>query len=210
MSEPCSQTLLVATSNVGKLREMRALIPAAIAVAGLADLGIAMPEETGATFWEISRDKALFAARASGLLSLADDSGLEVDALAGRPGVRSARYSGEPPNDARNRALLLAQLSGLPPSERGARFVCAVTIASPQGFVWTSEGELRGTIFDRERGTGGFGYDSVFLLPDGRTVAELLDEEKNTMSHRAEAMSRILPMLPAAFAAHQAAVRAKR
>ena len=88
--------------------------------------------------------------------------------------------------------------------------MCAVTIASPQGFVWTSEGELRGTIFDRERGTGGFGYDSVFLLPDGRTVAELLDEEKKTMSHRAEAMSRILPMLPAAFAAHQAAVRAKR
>jgi XTP/dITP diphosphohydrolase len=124
--------------------------------------------------------------------------------------VRSARYAGEPPDDARNRQVLLAQLRDLPRSERGARFVSAVTIASPDGHVWTSEGELRGTIFDRERGTGGFGYDSVFLLPDGRTVAELLDEEKNTMSHRAEAMARIIPTLPAAFAAHDAALKAKR
>ena len=119
--------------------------------------------------------------------------------------MRSARFAGEPPDDARNRRLLLARLGDLPASERGARFVCAVTIASPHGLIWTSEGELRGTIFDRERGTRGFGYDALFLLPNGRTLAELLNEEKNSMSHRAQAMARILPKLPAAFAAHAAA-----
>jgi XTP/dITP diphosphohydrolase len=210
MPDASSRTLLIATSNPGKLREMRAMIPDDVAVVSLTDAGITLPSETGSTFREIAEQKALFAARASGLLSLADDSGLEVDALGGKPGVRSARYAGEPPDDARNRQVLLARLRDLPQSERGARFVSAVTIASPDGHVWTSEGELRGTIFDRERGTGGFGYDSVFLLPDGRTVAELLDEEKNTMSHRAEAMARIVPTLPAAFAAHDAALKAKR
>jgi XTP/dITP diphosphohydrolase len=210
MPNASSRTLLIATSNPGKLREMRAMIPGDVAVVSLTDAEITLPSETGLTFREISEQKALFAAKASGLLSLADDSGLEVDALGGKPGVRSARYAGEPPDDARNRQVLLVQLRDLPLSERGARFVSAVTIASPDGHVWTSEGELRGTIFDRERGTGGFGYDSVFLLPDGRTVAELLDEEKNTMSHRAEAMARIIPTLPAAFAAHDAALKAKR
>ncbi len=210
MPESLSRTLLIATSNPGKLREMSAMVPATISVVSLADLGITLPSETGSTFREISEQKALFAARASGLISLADDSGLEVDALAGRPGVRSARYAGEPPDDARNRQLLLKQLDGLPLSERGARFVCAVTIASPHGLVWTSQGELQGTIFDRERGIRGFGYDAVFLLPEGRTLAELLDEEKNSMSHRAEAMARILPKLPAAFAAHAATVKATR
>lgn len=208
MLESLPRTLLIATSNPGKLREMRAMLPADISVVGLADVGITLPSEIGSTFREISEQKALFAARASGLISLADDSGLEVDALAGNPGVRSARYAGEPTDDARNRLLLLKQLGGLPPSERKARFVCAVTIASPHGHVWTSQGELQGTIFDRERGTRGFGYDAVFLLPEGRTLAELLDEEKNSMSHRAEAMARILPKLPDAFAAHAAAVKA--
>ena len=183
---------------------MRALIPGDIAIVSLSDVGITLPDETGATFREISEQKATVAARASGMLSLADDSGLEVDALRGAPGVRSARFAGEPPDDARNRHLLLSRLGGVPMTERGARFVCAVTIASPQGLIWTSEGELRGTIFDRERGTRGFGYDAVFLLPNGRTLAELLDEEKNTMSHRAVAMARILPKFPAAFAAHAA------
>ncbi len=210
MPDASSRTLLIATSNPGKLREMRAMIPDDVAVVSLTEAGITLPSETGLTFREIAEQKAMFAARASGLLSLADDSGLEVDVLGGKPGVRSARYAGEPPDDARNRQVLLAQLRDLPQSERGARFVSAVTIASPDGHVWTSEGELRGTIFDRERGTRGFGYDSVFLLPDGRTLAELLDEEKNTMSHRAEAMARIIPTLPAAFAAHDAALKAKR
>lgn len=186
---------------------MRAILPADVVAVGLRDvaINIALPPETGDSFREISVQKALFAAKATGMLALADDSGLEVDALGGRPGIRSARYAGEPPDDARNRALLLAQLDGTPTGARGARFVCAVTIASPSGLVWSSQGELQGSIFDRERGTGGFGYDSVFALSDGRTVAELLDEEKNAMSHRAAAMARILPVLPAAFRARSAA-----
>jgi XTP/dITP diphosphohydrolase len=182
------------------------MIPDGIQVMSLAVIGLGLPTETGSTFSEIAEQKARYAAASTGLLALADDSGLEVEALGGEPGVRSARFAGEPPNDARNRRLLLARLGDRPPSERGARFVCAVTIATPSGLVWTSEGELRGTIFDRERGTGGFGYDSVFLLPDGRTVAELLDEEKNTMSHRANAMARLLHILPAAFRVHDSAI----
>jgi XTP/dITP diphosphohydrolase len=176
----------------------------------LADAELSLPPETGSSFRQIAEQKARFAAAATGMVALADDSGLEVDALGGEPGVRSARFAGEPPDDARNRALLLDRLADRPPSERGARFVCAVTIATPTGLVWTSEGYLRGTIFDRERGTGGFGYDSVFLLPDGRTVAELLDEEKNTMSHRAEAMARIRPNLPTIFQAYRSANVAPR
>lgn len=191
--------LLIATNNPGKLREFRALIPVHIASVSLADVNVEMPSEHGSSFREIANRKALFAARESGLVTLADDSGLEVDALAGAPGVRSARYAGEPADDALNRTRLLSTLTGLPLSERGARFVCALTIASSNGLIWTSEGSLRGTIFDRERGTRGFGYDSLFLLPDGRMLAELLDEEKNAMSHRAMAMANILPRLLSAF-----------
>lgn len=148
--------------------------------------------------------KALVAARQSGMLALADDSGLEVEALGGAPGVRSARYAGEPPDEARNRRALLEALAHVPASGRSARFVCAVTIASPTGRVWISEGVLHGTILDHERGSGGFGYDSLFLLGDGRTVAELLDEEKNLMSHRGVAIKAILPKLEEAIAAHHA------
>jgi XTP/dITP diphosphohydrolase len=134
------------------------------------------------------------------MLALAVDSGLEVDALGGAPGVRSARFAGEPRDDARNRKALLSALADIPQERRNARFVCAVTIATPDGTVWTSDGTLNGTILDRERGTRGFGYDSVFLLPDGRTVAELLDEEKNAVSHRSAAIRAILPTLQLALA----------
>ena len=190
-----SRRLLVASSNPGKIREIRALLPPTIAIVGLHDLGLSAPEETGATLRENANLKALHAARASGALALADDSGLEVEALAGAPGVRSARFAGEPPDEARNRHALLAALKDVPPGRRAARFVCAVTIATPDRIVGTSEGVLDGTILDRERGSRGFGYDSVFLLPDGRTVAELLDEEKNAMSHRSVAIRAILPAL---------------
>jgi XTP/dITP diphosphohydrolase len=191
--------LLIATSNPGKLAEFRTLLPPSIAVLSLNDLAVTLPEETGATFREIADQKALSAARQSGLLALADDSGLEVDALGGLPGIRSARYSGEPPDEARNRRHLLAQLAGVPPEKRTARFVCAASVASPVGIVAVARGELRGTIGDRERGFGGFGYDSLFLLPNGRTVAELLNEEKNAVSHRGVAMRKILPGLLAAL-----------
>ena len=194
--------LLVASSNPGKVREIRALLPAYIAVVGLNDLGLASPQETGTTLRENANLTALHAAHASGMVTLGDDSGLEVRALDGAPGVRSARFAGEPPNDARNRRALLAALADVPPGRRAARFRCAVTIATPNGVVRTSEGVLDGTILDGERGSGGFGYDSVFLLPDGRTVAELLDEEKNAMSHRGAAIRAILAPLQDALASH--------
>src|SRR3954454_22324804 len=123
--------LLVASSNPGKVREIRALLPASIAIVGLEDVGLESPAETGATFRENANLKALSAARRSGMLTLADDSGLEVAALNGEPGVRSARFAGEPPDDARNRKALLTALSGMPTEDRDARFVCAVTIATP-------------------------------------------------------------------------------
>lgn len=202
MDHPLTPELLLASSNPGKIREIHALLPADIVTVGLDDLGLASPEETGVTLRQNAELKALHAARASGMVALADDSGLEVDALAGAPGVRSARFAGEPPNDARNRKALLAALSGVANEGRDARFVCAVTIATPDGAVWTSEGVVNGTILDRERGSRGFGYDSVFLLPDGRTIAELLDEEKNAMSHRSAAIRQILPELQRVLAAN--------
>jgi XTP/dITP diphosphohydrolase len=196
-----SPQLLVASSNPGKVREIRALLPPDFAVVGLDDLGLQSPEETGSTLRENADLKALFAARASGMVALADDSGLEVEALAGAPGVRSARFAGEPPDDAKNRKALLAAMSGVSKERRKARFVCAVSLATPDGIVATSEGMVSGTILDYERGSRGFGYDSLFLLPDGRTIAELLDEEKNAMSHRSVAIRTILPQVERVLAA---------
>ena len=193
--------LLVASSNTGKIREIRALLPSEYVVVGLDDLGLQSPDESGSTLRENADLKALLAARASGMIALADDSGLEVEALAGAPGVRSARFAGEPPDDARNRKALLAALSGIPKEWRKARFVCAVSVATPGGIVATSQGAVSGTILDHERGSRGFGYDSLFLLPDGRTIAELLDEEKNAMSHRSVAIRKILPQLQRVLAA---------
>jgi XTP/dITP diphosphohydrolase len=196
--------LIIATSNPGKVRELRALLPPDLVLLSLVDLGLSSPEETGSTFRENAELKAVNAAVASGMLALADDSGLEVEALRGAPGIRSARFAGEPPDDARNRQLLMTALADVPAAQRGARFVCAVAVASPQGQVWTSEGSLAGTILDHERGLGGFGYDALFLLSNGRTVAELLDEEKNEMSHRGAAIKAILPILQEAILAHDA------
>jgi XTP/dITP diphosphohydrolase len=193
--------LLVATANPGKIREIRALLPRSIEIIGLEDVGLTSPEETGATLRENADLKALSAASASGMVALADDSGLEVEALGGEPGVRSARFAGEPPDDAKNRKALLTALSGIPKERRDARFVCAVTIATPNGIVGTSQGVVNGTILDHERGSRGFGYDALFLLPNGRTIAELLDEEKNAMSHRNVAIRKILPQLERALAA---------
>jgi XTP/dITP diphosphohydrolase len=196
-----SRHLLVASSNPGKIREVRALLPSNVLVLSLEDVGLASPEETGATFWENADLKAQYAAEASGMLALADDSGLEVEALGGQPGVRSARFAGEPSDDARNRHALLTALSEIPNERRNARFVCAVTIATPEGIVGTSQGVVNGTILDYERGSRGFGYDALFLLPNGRTIAELLDEEKNAVSHRSVAIRKILPDLERALAA---------
>src|SRR5215203_3188198 len=146
MTRFSNQRLLIATSNPGKLRELRGLLPRDLSLLSLEDVGLTSPEETGTTVRENANLKALFAARHAGMVSLADDSGLEVEALAGAPGVRSARFAGEPPDDARNRKALLAALAGIPNEKRKARFVCAVTIARPDGIVGTSEGVVTGTI----------------------------------------------------------------
>jgi XTP/dITP diphosphohydrolase len=200
MKDAGRATLLVATSNPAKLREFHAILPAELRVIGLADAGATSPAETGASFRENAALKAVAASRSAGMLTIADDSGLEVDALGGDPGVRSARYAGEPSDAARNRRALLQALEHVPAEGRTARFVCAVALANPQGVIAVAEGELRGTIASQERGGGGFGYDPIFEVEDGRTVAELPAAEKNRTSHRAAAIAAILPALEAALA----------
>lgn len=187
--------MLIATSNQGKLREFRSLVPEDVVLVSLADLGLPSPDETGATFAENADLKAQFAAAKSGLLSMADDSGLEVDALGGAPGVYSARYAGEPSSDKRNIDKLLRKLEATSRARREARFWCAVSIASPEGVLARGAGQCEGVIGFEPRGTNGFGYDPIFVLPDGRTMAELPQDEKNVISHRAKALSAIRPAL---------------
>lgn len=153
-------------------------------------------EESGSTYAENAALKALTYARASGLLTLADDSGLEVEALGGLPGLHSRRFTGEADaDDARRRAYLLQQLSGIP-RPWWARFHCTVAVATPQGDVYFADGECPGEIIPEERGHSGFGYDPIFLLTElGLTMAELSMEEKNRLSHRARAVANIRPVL---------------
>jgi XTP/dITP diphosphohydrolase len=187
--------LLIATSNQGKLREFLALVPEGVEVVSLGDLGLPAPDETGVTFTENADLKALDAAQRSGLLALADDSGLQVDALGGAPGVFSSRYTGEPPDDRRNLEKVIDELRAQPGAIRSARFRCAISIASPTGVLARSEGVCEGLIAGAPRGSNGFGYDPIFVLPDGRTLAEYRSEEKNRVSHRARAIAAITPVL---------------
>lgn len=182
--------LLIATFNQGKLREYESLLHGLdLQLASLRDIGIATTvEETGSTFRENALLKARGYARMTMLWTLADDSGLEVDALNSAPGVYSSRYAGPNATDADNVRLLLERLSDVPPERRTARFRCAIALVAPDGRAWVSYGAREGVISDRPRGTNGFGYDPVFYLPDrGVTMAELPTEEKNRISHRAEA-----------------------
>lgn len=188
--------LLLASNNRGKLVELRALLPAWVEVRTAGELGVVMPEETGATFV----DNALLKARAglaqTGLPTLADDSGLEVEALGGRPGVRSARFAGEPSNDQANNRRLLELLQGVPPALRRARFRSVVAVAAPGEVEFVTEGTIAGRIIEAPRGEGGFGYDPLFLPSDStRTMAELSAEEKNAISHRAQAFRLAAPRL---------------
>jgi XTP/dITP diphosphohydrolase len=164
------------------------MLPTGVRVLSLADLGLPSPEETGTSYAENARLKAVAASSASGFLALADDSGLSVDALAGAPGVRSARFGGEPSSDERNRHALLAALSGVEPARRSARFVCALALARAGRIVAETEGTSEGSIAAEPKGDRGFGYDPVFVLPDGRRMAELDPIQKNQVSHRAQAM----------------------
>lgn len=182
------KTLVLATGSAHKAREMRELL------AGCGREVLPAPpealdvEENAATFAGNARLKALAAAAATGEIALADDSGLCVDALGGKPGVHSKRWAGSDATDADRIAKLLEALSGVPPEERAARFVCAVCIAAPGRVLWEGTGMVEGRIADDPRGEGGFGYDPVFLLPDGRTMAEHTEAEKNAVSHRGRAM----------------------
>jgi XTP/dITP diphosphohydrolase len=187
--------LVLATNNEGKRMELQALLGERFHVTTMAEMNLASPDETGMTFAENAVLKAVEAARTTGLVALGDDSGLEVLALHGEPGVRSARYAGVPANDANNRALLLQRMAGLPRSRRAARFVCALAVASPSGEVDIVEGTCDGIITGSERGTNGFGYDALFELPDGRTFAELSSSEKSRVSHRGHAVRQALPVI---------------
>jgi XTP/dITP diphosphohydrolase len=182
--------LLLATTNRGKLREFRDLFAdLPLTLTTLNEQGIDRDvEETGATFAENALLKARAYARISGLLALADDSGLEIDALGGAPGVRSARWpSAETPYPERFR-LIFDRLKGVPAAQRTARFRCVIALARPDGWQETVEGVVEGVIADAPRGANGFGYDPIFLVPAlGRTTAELPPEEKHRISHRGRA-----------------------
>lgn len=183
--------LLIATDNPGKRQEYQALfadLPYTLLTLREAGITQEIPEP-GQTFAENAGYKATLAARLSRLLTLADDSGLEVDVLHGAPGVRSKRYAGPEADDAARRARLLAELAAVPWEQRTARFRCVIAITEPtSGQTELCEGIVEGVIALEERGTGGFGYDSIFYLSErGKTMAELSAEEKNAISHRARA-----------------------
>lgn len=182
--------LLVATNNPGKVREYQDLLVGLnLELVGLADAGTDTEvDETGRTFEENARLKAEAYGRASGLLTLADDSGLEVEALGGAPGVFSARYAGKGATDADRYRKLLVALDGVPWEKRGARFRCVIALAWPDGHIETFDGQCDGVIAFEPKGTNGFGFDPVFYMPEhGCTIAELPDEVKNRVSHRARA-----------------------
>jgi XTP/dITP diphosphohydrolase len=190
--------LLIATTNAGKAREISALLSSTPwECVTPVEIGLGRIEviESGRSYLENALYKAVTHAAASGLPSLADDSGIEVDALAGQPGVLSARFGGPSVRtDAERTALLLKRLDDVPSARRGARFRAVVALAIPGGRAFVREGTLEGRIAGAPRGASGFGYDPVFELPDGRTVAEL-GEEKQALSHRATAVRAMIEVL---------------
>jgi len=199
-----ARRLVLATANRGKLKELRELLAEQdCAVLSQAEFNVESVEETGLTFIENALLKARHAAEQSGLPAVADDSGLVVDALEGRPGIHSARFAGEDASDADNVALLLEKLDGVPEPHRGARFVCAMALlrfpSDPVPLI--CEGSWQGRIAMSPRGGGGFGYDPVFITADGRTSAELSAAEKNRLSHRGQAVRELVRRLPAAWPA---------
>ena len=190
--------LLIATNNAGKLREYRfLLVGVSFALVSPSEAGVTLDvEETGKTFEENARLKARAFASASGLLTLADDSGLEVDVLGGEPGVMSARYAGENATDSDRVRYLLSRLKGVPLEKRTAHFRCIIAIARPDGRIETCSGECPGVIALEPRGKQGFGYDPIFFMPDlGKTMAELPPAVKNRVSHRARAVAKAREIL---------------
>jgi len=195
------KSLVIATSNPHKVEEIGAVLgQLGIQCLPLGDPGIPEPKEDGATFEANARIKAIAYAKALGCTVLADDSGLEVDALGGAPGVHSAYYAGvgatRAERDPANNAKLLKALEGVPDAQRNARFVCVLCIARPDGTILAeSRGTFDGVIGHAPRGVNGFGYDPLLVLPDGRTSAELSSDEKNARSHRGNALRLLVPKL---------------
>ena len=197
--KPHGKRIVLATRNQGKIKELEALLSGdGLTVLGLADFpDIGEIEETGVTFAENAALKARTVALASGLVALADDSGLEVDALHGAPGVYSARYSGEGATDEKNNLKLLDALKDVPDSARGCRFVSVVAAVAPNGAELLAEGRWEGRVLHAPRGSGGFGYDPLFLDLDlGKSAAELAPADKNARSHRGRALRALLTNWP--------------
>jgi XTP/dITP diphosphohydrolase len=199
LEETMTKRLLVATHNEGKIRELAALLSDVdVEWIGLNDAGVVTEvEETGDTFEENAVLKARSYATATGLLTLADDSGLQVDALHGQPGVTTARYGGPGLTPVQRYQRLLRELEGVPWNDRTAEFVAVIAVATGDGrLLGTSEGICRGMITTKPVGEGGFGYDPVFYLPEqGQTMAELDASEKQRLSHRGKAIRAIKPLL---------------
>ena len=208
-SAPLPLELVLASGNAKKLRELQTVLGGlGVRVLSPSDIG-GLPDvvEDRETFEGNARKKAESAAAASGRWCLADDSGLEVDALGGAPGVLSARFAGEHGDDAANNAKLLAALDGLAPEQRGARFVCVLALAGPEGRTRSvAVGHSSGRILDAPRGTGGFGYDPLFLFTEeghaatGKVFAELTPDEKASVSHRGRALQELARRLPSLVA----------
>lgn len=193
-----SYKLLVATRNSGKITEYSELIgDLQVDWLSLEDINLPLDvEETGDSFLENAVLKATKYAIASGLLTLADDSGLEVDALDGEPGVHTARYGGEGLTPVERYRRLLEKMVGVPAVGRTARFNCVIALAGPDGLIGTTQGVCEGIIAESPAGSGGFGYDPVFFLPDQqRTMAELTSAEKHRISHLGQAIRKIIPLL---------------
>ena len=191
--------VVIATHNPGKMREIASILDyPQVKFLSLLDFP-EIPEiiEDGITFAENAQKKAMVISRLTGRFAIADDSGLCVQALQGRPGIFSSRFAGENATDKERYQKLLRQMQGIPLAKRKATFFCAIAIASPQGQVQVVEGKCSGLISLSPRGTHGFGFDPIFLLPKlGKTMAELAPEEKNKISHRARALKKLKRILP--------------
>lgn len=186
--------ILLATANRGKIKEIKHILEGLdLDIVTLDDYpGLSLPPEEGSTFRENALIKARGAALKTGVAVLADDSGLEVDFLGGRPGIRSARYAGTGASDKENWLKLLKELEGVPEEKRRARFRCAVALVWPDGGEEVFEGSFEGVILGEPRGGHGFGYDPVFFIPGmKKTAAELTPDEKNSVSHRAKALEKL-------------------
>ena len=191
--------MVLASRNPGKLKEIQAILSSLpVRLLSLEDFPD-MPEisEDGSTFAENAGQKARTVARLTGRVAIADDSGLTVDALQGRPGVYSSRYAGDQATDEDRYQKLLKEMEGIPEGKRQGAFVCAIAVASPDGDADIVEAKWRGTIMFSPRGTNGFGYDPVFFIPElNQTVAELAPTLKNKISHRAQAFEKLKRVLP--------------